>query len=54
MRVENNQFVLCDVSQIVLQPIELAPADYTVVGGFWGGALTPPIPNLVYLPLVIR
>jgi hypothetical protein len=28
--------------------------EYTVVGGFWGGALTPPSPNLVYLPLVIR
>jgi hypothetical protein len=27
---------------------------YTLIGGFWGGALTPPSPNLVYLPLVIR
>jgi hypothetical protein len=27
---------------------------YTLVGGFWGGALTPPGPNQVYLPLVVR
>jgi hypothetical protein len=32
----------------------MSGGEYTVVGGFWGGALTPPGPNLVYLPLVIR
>jgi hypothetical protein len=32
----------------------MSGGEYTVVGGFWGGALTPPSPNLVYLPLVIR
>ena len=33
---------------------EMSGGDYTVVGGFWGGGLTPPSPNMVYLPLVLR
>jgi hypothetical protein len=32
----------------------MSGGDYTVVGGFWGGAMTPPNPKMVYLPLVIR
>jgi hypothetical protein len=32
----------------------MSGGEYTVVGGFWGGAMTPPGPNLVYLPLVMR
>ena len=28
--------------------------DYSVVGGFWSGAMAPPSPILVYFPLVIR
>lgn len=32
----------------------MSGGDYTVVGGFWGGAETPPGLNFVYLPLVIR
>jgi hypothetical protein len=32
----------------------MSGGNFSVVGGFWGGALTPPSPNLVYLPLVIR
>jgi hypothetical protein len=32
----------------------MSGGDYTVVGGFWGGALTPIGPNLVYLPMVMR
>ena len=32
----------------------MSGGDYSVVGGFWGGGLTPPSPNMVYLPLVLR
>jgi hypothetical protein len=32
----------------------MSGGEYTVVGGFWGGAITPPSPNLVYLPIVMR
>ena len=32
----------------------MSGGDYTVVGGFWGGAMTPPSSNLVYLPMVLR
>jgi hypothetical protein len=32
----------------------MAGGAYTLVGGFWGGALTPPGPSLVYLPMVVR
>jgi hypothetical protein len=32
----------------------MSGGEYTVVGGFWGGAMTPPGPYLVYLPLAIR
>jgi hypothetical protein len=32
----------------------MSGGEYTVVGGFWGGALTLPSPKMVYLPLVIR
>jgi uncharacterized membrane protein len=33
---------------------QMSGGEYTVVGGFWGGAIIPPNPNLVYLPLVMR
>jgi hypothetical protein len=32
----------------------MSGGDYTVVRDFWGGAITPPNLNLVYLPLVTR
>jgi hypothetical protein len=32
----------------------MSGGEYIVVGGFWGGGMTPPSPNLVYLPLMIR
>ena len=32
----------------------MSGGEYTVVGGFWGGAMTPPSTNSVYLPLVLR
>ena len=41
------------IGQPDISPL-MSGGDYTVVGGFWGGALPPPSPNLVYLPLVIR
>ncbi len=31
----------------------MSGGDYTVVGGFWGEAITPPSSNLVFLPLVL-
>lgn len=37
-----------DVSEL------MSGGDYTVVGGFWDGALAPPSLNLVYFPLVVR
>jgi hypothetical protein len=32
----------------------MSGGEFTIVGGFWSGAMTPPSPNLVYLPLVMR
>ena len=32
----------------------MSGGEYTIVGGFWDGALTPPSPNMVYLPLMLR